>query len=48
MKEILVLCPFGVDRDLLSKAAGLSGGALRALVPAGESNIAAEYGAFLR
>lgn len=45
MKEILVLCPFGVDRGLLSKAAGLSGGALRALVPAGESNIAAEYGA---
>ena len=45
MKEILVLCPFGVDGGLLSKAAGLSGGALRALVPAGESDIAAEYGA---
>lgn len=45
MKEILVLCPFSVDRGLLSKAALLSGGALRALVPAGESNIAAEYGA---
>ena len=45
MKEILVLCPFGVDKGLLSKAAGLSGGALRVLIPAGESNIAAEYGA---
>ena len=45
MKEILVLCPFSVDRGLLSKAAGLSGGALLALVPAGESHIAAEYGA---
>lgn len=35
MKEILVLCPFGVDKGLLSKAARLSGGELRALVPAG-------------
>ena len=34
MKEILVLCPFGVDKGLLSKAAGLSGGALRVLIPA--------------
>lgn len=45
MKEILVLCPFGVDKGLLSKAARLSGGALRVLIPAGESDIAAEYGA---
>ena len=37
MKEILVLCPFGVDKGLLSKAARLSGGELRALVPAGEA-----------
>lgn len=29
MKEILVLCPFGVDKGLLSKAAQLSDGALR-------------------
>ena len=45
MKEILVLCPFGVDKGLLSKAARLSGGELRALVPAGEAETAAEYGA---
>ena len=45
MKEILVLCPFGVDKGLLSKAAQLSDGALRVLVPAGESDTAAEYGA---
>lgn len=45
MSEILVLCPFGVDRGLLSKAAQLSGGDLRALVPAGEAAAAAEYGA---
>ena len=45
MKEILVLCPFGVDKGLLSKAARLSGGELRVLIPAGESDIAAEYGA---
>ena len=45
MKEILVLCPFGVDKGLLSKAARLSGGAVRAFVPAGEGKTAAEYGA---
>ena len=45
MKEILVLCPFGVDRGLLSKAVQLSGGALRVLVPAGEAETAVEYGA---
>ena len=45
MKEILVLCPFGVDKGLLSKAAQLSDGALRVLVPAGESDTAAEYSA---
>ena len=45
MKEILVLCPFGVDKGLLSKAARLSGGELRALVPAEEVETAAEYGA---
>ena len=42
MTEILELCPFGVDKRQLSKAAGLSGGKLHELVPAGESNIAAE------
>ena len=45
MKEILVLCPFGVDKGLLSEAARLSGGALRTLVPAGAAEVAAEYGA---
>ena len=45
MKEILVLCPFGVDKGLLSKAAQLSDGALRVLIPAGEAETAAEYGA---
>ena len=43
MKEILVLCPFGVDKGLLSKAAQLSDGALRVLIPAGEAETAAEY-----
>lgn len=45
MKEILVLCPLGIDRGLLSMAARLSGGNLRALVPAGEAKTAAECGA---
>lgn len=45
MREILVLCPFGIDRGLLSKASQLSGGNLRALVPAGEAKTAADYGA---
>lgn len=45
MSEILVLCPFEVDRGLLSKAAQLSDGSLRALVPAGEAKTAADYGA---
>ena len=45
MKEILVLCPFGVEKGLLSKAARLSGGALRVLIPAGERETAAQYGA---
>lgn len=45
MKEILVLCPFGADPGLLSKAAALSGGAVRALVPQGETALAAACGA---
>lgn len=45
MKEILVLCPQGVDAGLLSKAYELSGGNLRVLVPMGEETIAAGYGA---
>lgn len=45
MREVLVLCPFSVDRGLMSKAARLSGGNLRALVPAGEADSSREYGA---
>ncbi len=44
-QEILVLCPFGVDEGLLSKAAELSSGNVRALVPVGEVSQAALYGA---
>lgn len=43
--EILVLCPFGTDPGLVSKAAELSPGKVRALVPAGEQKTAALYGA---
>lgn len=43
--EILVLCPFGTDTGLLSRAADLSGGGVRALVPAAETETAARYGA---
>lgn len=45
MREILVLCPFGADRGLLSEAARLSGGNLWALVPEGEVQAAADCGA---
>lgn len=45
MREILVLCPFGIDRGLLSEASWLSGGNLRTLVPAGEAKTAADFGA---
>lgn len=45
MKEILVLCPQGVDAGLLSKACELSGGNLRVLAPVGEERCAAGYGA---
>ena len=45
MKEILVLCPQGVDAGLLSKACELSGGNLRVLAPVGEERCAARYGA---
>ena len=45
MSEILVLCPFGADRGLMSKAAQLSQGRLWTLVPEGEANAAAEFGA---
>ena len=44
-QEILVLCPFGVDAGLLSKAAELSGGNVRALVPENDREEAARYGA---
>lgn len=43
-QEILVLCPFGVDAGLLSKAAELSD-TIRTIVPAGEAEEAARYGA---
>ena len=44
-QEILVLCPFGLDAGLLSKAAELLPGRVRALVPAREQAEAALYGA---
>ena len=44
-QEILVLSPFGVDAGLLSKAAELSLGNVRTLVPSGEAENAARYGA---
>lgn len=43
-REILVLCPFGMDAGLLSKAAELSD-TVRVLVPAEEAGEAARYGA---
>lgn len=45
MREMLVLCPFEMDSGLLSEAARLSGGNLRALVPEGEGVTAGEFGA---
>ena len=45
MTEMLVLCPFEIDLGLLSEAARLSGGKLRALVPEGKGVTAGEYGA---
>lgn len=44
-QEILVLCPFGVDGGLLSKAAELSSGNVRVLVPAKEQEEAVRCGA---
>lgn len=44
MTEIMVLCPFGVDQGLLSKATQLSE-QVCALVPQGEETQAAAYGA---
>lgn len=45
MSEILVLCPFEVDKGLLGKAAQLSGGNLWAVVSEGAAEIASDYGA---
>lgn len=45
MREMLVLCPFEMDSGLLSEAARLSGGNLRALVPEGKEVTAGEFGA---
>lgn len=42
---IAVICPFGADGGLISKAVSLSNGAVRALVPAQEAAFAAEMGA---
>ena len=44
-KEILVLCPFGMDAGLLSKAVELSEKHVRILVPEEEQETAALYGA---
>ncbi len=43
MTEILVLCPFGLDAGLVSRAAEL--GPVRALVPEAQADEAARYGA---
>ena len=46
MAEILVLCPFGLDAGLVSKAAELSGGnPVRVLVPETDAEAAMEAGA---
>ena len=45
MTEILVLCPFGLDPGLLSKAVELSGGDVRILVPGQDARAAAAFGA---
>ena len=44
-KEILVLCPFGLDAGLLSRAVELSEKNVRILVPEEEQEKAAHYGA---
>lgn len=44
MTEILVLCPFGVDAGLLSKASRLAD-RVSALAPSGQGETAARYGA---
>ena len=46
MKEILVLCPFGLDSGLVSKAVALSANVpVRVLVPESEQKLASETGA---
>ena len=42
---ILVLCPFGIERGLISRAFALSGGAVHALTPESEAAFAASCGA---
>jgi len=44
-QEILVLCPFGADAGLISKASDLAKGNVRVLVPAGEQEAATAAGA---
>lgn len=43
--EICVLCPYGLDKGLISKAADLSPGAVRVVVPPCDAEKAARYGA---
>ena len=43
MSELLVLCPFGLDEGLVSKAASM--GAVRVLVPEAQGEAAARFGA---
>lgn len=45
MTEILVLCPFGLDPGLLSKAVELSSGDVRILVPGQDARACAAFGA---
>lgn len=44
-KEILVLCPFGLDAGLLSKAVDLAQGNVRLLIPGEDRDKAIAYGA---
>ena len=43
--DIAVICPFGADGGLISKAVSLTDGAVRVLVPKSQAQIAIEWGA---
>lgn len=45
--RMAVICPFGIDKGLLSEAYRLSGGCVRVLLPEGEAAIAQSLGADL-